>query len=153
MGGVDLADQLRKYYSIGRTSFKWYRYLFWYLVDVSICNSYVLYNHYQQEQGEGKVKQLTFRTSLAKQLIGGYSTSSVGHSAKRRKIDNLLLEPANAASHFIVKIDGRKKVCVYCKRLGRKTTGGRSVESTFQCLQCNVALCKTCFGDFHAGTG
>lgn len=30
MGGVDLADQLRSYYSIGRSSYKWCRYLFWF---------------------------------------------------------------------------------------------------------------------------
>ena len=69
MGGVDLADQLRKYYSVGRSSFKWYRYLFWFLIDVSKCNSFIMYNHYKLEQGEVKLKQLTFRTNLAKQLI------------------------------------------------------------------------------------
>ena len=150
MGGVDLADQLRKYYTVGRSSFKWYRYLFWFLIDVSICNSFILYNHHKLEQGQGKVKQLNFRTNLAKQLIGGFSsTVSAGHSAKHRKIDNLSLDPGNAGTHFIIKIEGRKKVCVYCERLGRKTVSGRSVETTFQCLQCNVALCKTCFHDFH----
>ena len=150
MGGVDLADQLRKYYSVGRSSFKWYRYLFWFLIDVSICNSFIMYNHYKLEQGEVKLKQLTFRTNLAKQLIGGFSsTISMGHSAKRRKIENFSLEADNVGNHFIVKIEGRKKVCVYCKRLNRKTASGHSVESTFQCLQCNVALCKTCFNDFH----
>ena len=30
MGSVDLADQLRQYYSIGRSSYKWYRYMFWF---------------------------------------------------------------------------------------------------------------------------
>ena len=28
MGRLDLADQFRKYYSVGRTSRKWYKYLF-----------------------------------------------------------------------------------------------------------------------------
>ena len=28
MGGVDLADQLRQYYSVGRSSRRWYRYIF-----------------------------------------------------------------------------------------------------------------------------
>ena len=46
MGGVDLADQQRQYFSIGR-SYKWYRYLFWFLLDVSICNSFIVYNAYR----------------------------------------------------------------------------------------------------------
>ena len=151
MGGVDLADQQRQYYSVGRSSYKWYRYLFWFLLDISICNSFIVYNTYRMGQRQRKVKQLNFRVNLAKALIGGFSsTASLGHSAKRRKIENLSVAPENMGKHFSCKIEGRKKVCVYCKRVGRKTTGGRSVETTFQCLQCNVALCKTCFHDYHA---
>lgn len=151
MGGVDFADQLRSYYSIGRSSYTWYKYLFWFLIDISICNSFILYNHHRREHGQGKVKQLNFRMNLAKQLIGGVTTKgSVGHSAKRRKIENLSLQSGNAGFHFIVKIDGRKKVCIQCKKLGRKTVSGRSIETSFQCLQCSIALCKTCFQAFHS---
>ena len=91
-----LRPRFARNYTVGRSSFKWYRYLFWFLIDVSICNSFILYNHHKLEQGQGKVKQLNFRTNLAKQLIGGFSsTVSAGHSAKRRKIDNLSLDPGN----------------------------------------------------------
>ena len=151
MGGVDLADQQRQYYSVGRSSYKWYRYLFWFLLEFSICNSFIVYNAYRTGQRQGKVRQLNFRVNLAKALIGGFSsTASLGHSAKRRKIENLSVAPENMGKHFICKIEGRKKVCVYCKRVGRKTNGGRSVETTFQCLQCSVALCRTCFHEYHA---
>ena len=40
MSGVDLADQLRQYYSAGRRSKKYWKYIFWFLVDVSICNAF-----------------------------------------------------------------------------------------------------------------
>ena len=61
MGRVDLADQLlRQYYSVGRSSRRWYRYIFWFLVDLSICNSFILFNNYRLGQGQGKVKQLNF---------------------------------------------------------------------------------------------
>ena len=43
MDGVDLADQLRQHYSIGRSSYKWYRYIFWFLMDISISNSFLLF--------------------------------------------------------------------------------------------------------------
>ena len=108
-----------------------------------------MYNAYRTGQRQGKVRQLNFRVNLAKALIGGFSsTASLGHSAKRRKIENLSVAPENMGKHFICKIEGRKKVCVYCKRVGRKTNGGCSVETTFQCLQCSLALCKTCFHEF-----
>jgi len=41
MRGVDLNDQLRSYYPSGRSGKKWWRYLFWFLLDVSIINALV----------------------------------------------------------------------------------------------------------------
>lgn len=150
MGGVDLADQLRSYYSVARSSKKWYRYIFWYLIDISVCNAFILFNYHQQERGKGKVKQIDFRTSLAKQLLGGFSCSvSKAQPSKRRKIDNFYLDEGNAGKHFIDKIKGRKRQCVYCKKVGKKTPKGNPVESSFECVQCSIALCRTCFYDFH----
>ena len=101
MGGVDCANQLREYYSVGRSSCKWYRYIFWFLIDVAICNAFVLCNYHRLSKGMGKLKQLKFRTDLAKQLIGGHSTSgSAAQSCKRRKIEAYLLEEGNAGKHF-----------------------------------------------------
>ena len=42
MGGVDRADQLRSFYCSGWQSKKWYKYLFWFLFNVSVCNAFVL---------------------------------------------------------------------------------------------------------------
>ena len=54
MGGVDLADQLRQYYSIGRSSYKWYRYIFWFLMDISISNSFLLFIATVSSKGKAK---------------------------------------------------------------------------------------------------
>lgn len=151
MGGVDRADQLREYYSVGRSSSKWYRYIFWFLIDVAICNAFVLCNYRRLSQGMGKLRQLNFRTELAKQLIGGYSTRvSPAPLSKRRKIEAHFLQEGSEGKHFIDKIKGRKRQCVQCKRVGTKTPKGRPVESTFESVQCSVALCKeVCFADYH----
>ena len=39
------------YTNIGavHSSYKWYRYLFWLVIDVSLCNGFILYNHYHFE--------------------------------------------------------------------------------------------------------
>ena len=42
MGAFDLADQFPKYYSVGRSSKKWHKYLFWFAIDASICNAFIL---------------------------------------------------------------------------------------------------------------
>ena len=43
MGGVDKNDQLCGYYSVRTKSRKSYKYLFWFLFDVAIINSFILY--------------------------------------------------------------------------------------------------------------
>ena len=43
MGGVDLADQMCKYYACTRRSrTRWYMRLFWFFLDLAIINAYVL---------------------------------------------------------------------------------------------------------------
>ena len=152
MGGVDLADQMCKYYTIGRSSYKWYKYLFWFLVDLSICNAFVLCNFFQQEQGKGKLKQAAFRTNLTAHFVNGFCSRT--GTAKPLKIETLSLSAANAGKHFIEKIQGRKRECVNCKRAGKKTPKGDAVESSFKCLQCDVTLCKVgCFQEYHNADG
>ena len=129
--------------NVEHSSYKWYKYLFWFLIDLSICNAFVLCSFFRQGQGHGKLKQAAFRTSLATQLVDGFSSRP--SSAKRRKIEMLSLTAANASKHFIEKIKGRKRECVYCKKFGRKTAKGHPIESSFKCLQCNVTLCKVAF--------
>ena len=150
MGGVDIADQTRKYYSVGRSSYKWYRYIFWVLTDVSICNAFS--NFFPLIYGQPKLKQLPFRRDLSNQLIAGFSSCvSPAQATKRRKVETLSLAPGNAAKHFCVKITGRKMGCVQCKKVGHKTAKGRAIESSFECIQCGVALCKVdCFNRYHS---
>ena len=83
MGGVDLHDQLRGYYAIGTKSRKWWRYLFWFCVDVSIVNGFILerkaINHRSRTQ-------LDFRVELAKDLIGEFSSRGRTASAGQLEV-------------------------------------------------------------------
>uniref|UniRef100_A0A8C1NK07 Si:ch211-130m23.5 n=1 Tax=Cyprinus carpio TaxID=7962 RepID=A0A8C1NK07_CYPCA len=77
MRGVDLCDQLRECYQVGRPCKKWWRYFLWFYVNLCIANAYVV----QRESRGGSPpagfngKQFTqrhFRIRLAQQLIGDY---------------------------------------------------------------------------------
>ena len=70
MGGVDLNDQLRGYYSVRLKGRKCYKYLWWFLFDIAITNAYILSKHYSNLTIPS-VKM--FRTELAKQLIGNFN--------------------------------------------------------------------------------
>lgn len=56
MGGVDLHDQMRGYYAVGAKARKWWRYIFWFCLDVGIVNSFIL---------ERKVPNHRSRTQLS----------------------------------------------------------------------------------------
>ena len=69
MNGVDVNDQYRSYYPPGTTSRKWWKYLLWFFVNLSMVNAYIL----EKLAGKKKRHQLDFRRELAKLLIAGYN--------------------------------------------------------------------------------
>ena len=78
MGGVDRNDALGVEYPTARTSRRWWLYLFHFLVDLAIANSFILLkespNHklYKNDGSEKSRRMLDFPKKLSKQLIGNY---------------------------------------------------------------------------------
>ena len=73
MTGVDRHDQLRLKYSVGRFSKKYWKYIFWFLVNCSIVNAHILYTETSGRQTKKTYSHLDFRIELANALIGGFS--------------------------------------------------------------------------------
>jgi hypothetical protein len=70
MGGVDRFDQLRERYEVGRRSVKWWHRIMYFFIDIAVVNSFLLFCI---KNRKGKPRdQLSFRISLARQLIGSY---------------------------------------------------------------------------------
>ena len=71
MFGVDLADQLRSYYTVGRSGVKWWRYVFWFVVQLSLVNSWNLFRAAKRPHpGNGRtVAQLQFRLNTRCLLV------------------------------------------------------------------------------------
>ena len=84
MGGLDYNDQLRAYYSFRIKSRKFYKYLFWFLVELAITNAYILCKHFT----DLKISSMKdFRSQLASELIGTFS------GRKRRGRPSLITTP------------------------------------------------------------
>ena len=66
MGGVDRGDQLRGYYSCRSRSHKFYKYVFYFLVDTAITNAYILHTKFVPSHAYKHVKD--FRVDLAEGL-------------------------------------------------------------------------------------
>ncbi|KAL9978523.1 hypothetical protein ACROYT_G016049 [Oculina patagonica] len=142
MGGVDRADQFRSYYTVGRQSRKWYRYIFWFLFNVAACNGYILECEHRRGRHQRKRSQAAFRLELGKRLINGFNC--------RKRQANQVADQEPQRNHQATRIEGRKKECVKCKSAGRKTAKGYPVETRNKCQQCGVALCKVgCFDAYH----
>jgi len=122
MGGVDLNDQLRSYYPSGRSGKKWWRFIFWYLLDVSICNAFIVEGQSSHRaSSRSRRSLLSFKLELAKQLIGGFCGRKkyAGKKRKSTNLDNALSLP-NLPGHREVKLEGRKGACINCSVCGRR---------------------------------
>ena len=86
MGGVDLMDQLLVYYAIGRKSIKWYKRIYWRIVDIAIVNAQILHSICHPLT---KMCQKHFRLKLADALVEQHinekvqSVQSTGNPGRR----------------------------------------------------------------------
>ena len=123
MGGVDHNDQMRQYYETSRRAKKWWRYLFWFCVDVSIVNAHILM---QVAENHPNLTQLQFRIELMKGLIGEFSSRQ--HTVQHGTVQT---------GHWPVKMSkGRCKRCLRDK----KTTFCRMGSEL-----CGMRFCLDCF--------
>jgi hypothetical protein len=142
MNGVDHADQLRATYNTARKTLKWWKYLFFFLFDVAIVNSYLLMrestNHEIQTKGNRtRVRtQMEFRMNLAHQMLGGFIS--------KRKRQAEVQEPAQPNQHHWPTIMPKKRTCKQCATKKKNRT-----EPTSGCEKCNVNLCVKCFKPYH----
>ena len=141
MGGVDRGDQLRGYYSCRTKCRKFYRYIYHFLLDVTITNSFILYKNFLPQPKYKMVKE--FRLQLARELVGDYC-SRCRPGCCSGAIVPLQLQ------HFPTTIameSGPRKTkrgrCSHCLQHKNKRT-----DSQWFCNECGVWLChngdKTC---------
>ena len=152
MNGVDVNDQYRSYYPPGTTLRKWWKYLLWFFMNLSMVNAFIL----EKLAGKRKRTQLDFRRELAKLLIAGYNGYKRPSNTGKRVLEIVTTEE-NLGGHFLGKLVGRKKACAMCAKLQRKRPEGRTFETSYGCEQCSVPLCRqmrgeqSCFSQWHSG--
>ncbi|KAJ8262971.1 hypothetical protein COCON_G00154280 [Conger conger] len=145
MRGVDLSDQLRECYQVGRPCKKWWRYFLWFYINLCIVDAYIVM---RESRGGAPPagfsgKQFTqrhFRVRLAQQLIGDYQGArGMERAARKRHADSPV-----EYGHRLERMSERSRRCRNC------TNKGLRHESVFGCKICNVHLCRGgCFSEFH----
>lgn len=157
MGGVDRADQLSKYYSFARKTNKWWVKLLFYIVNLVVTNSYVLY--LKNYRGGRPLTQYKFRRELARQMIAAHEMQRVprGRPSLHRDQERRLTErhfPDLIPAKEGAKIQNPTRKCVVCnENSGKRHTPGESRkrrETRYWCSQCEKALCVVpCFERYH----
>ena len=131
MGGVDNNDQLRGYNHVRLKCHKYYKYIFWFLFDLMVTNSFILCRQY---------------TDLP--------IKSMKEFRKRRGRPCIAPAPRRfCQAHFPVRGAERSHRCHHCY----KNKNARH-ETVWQCKECNLFLCHNgreddCFREYHVKYG
>lgn len=167
MGGVDLSDALISYYNVLHKTQKWYKTLFYHLVDIATVNAFILHKEMCKLQDRPTLKQKAFREQLILSLaeIGSTPQRAPPHSfpappstlqpptsstsaptlmASNPSLGHLpsyfVEEMSNVSSRFRATLG--RRTCVVCKR-----------KSPVYCSTCKKTLCITslrnCYSEWH----
>ncbi len=135
-------DQLATYYHFMHRSVKWWRKVFFWLLEVIIVNSYVIHCEVAKKKKEKPLTHMKYRQTIISILSEGQlSRSSPPHRSTPHRIERL-----RQVKHFLQK--GRKRRdCVVCS----DRSGTRHL-TLYECQTCqnHPALCPTtCFRLYH----
>ena len=116
MSGVDIADQLMVYYACGRRTLKWYKWVFWRMVEHVLINAYILFKLVQKPNL--RVWTQKFRMELAYQLTAAVIADRIGQG--RTSPSSQLLTRLKG-KHFASITRSEEDVCAY----KRQTTNNK----------------------------
>ena len=126
------------YYGFPHRSVKWWKRVFFHIVDTAIVNAHILYN----ACAEVKLTQLEFRRAVAEGLLDGYDTAKARRRAQDPQLPLRLKERP-----FPEPIpNGGRSDCRVCS----DRAGGNRHQTKYQCKVCKTPLCiYPCFEKYH----
>ena len=143
MLGVDRLDQKMAYYSFLHKSVKWWRKVFFWLLEVTVINGYIVYKEAMKNKGKKFVPQMMFRKMILNSLAEPMRTST----ATTRTRNPLNLERLRPQKHTLAKGKMRRDCVVCSKRDG----SGRHL-TVYYCHSCHdkPSMCPAgCFTKYH----
>ena len=153
MSGVDRLDQMISYYPFTRKTMKWPKKVFFYLLEVSLWNSFVLY---KAKNIQAKLTLRSFHLKVIEKLcqISNDSSSSSNDEeppARVPRYDSIERLKGGFQRHqqaFFPATDKKKfpqRRCRVCQKNGIRK------DTRVFCKKCKVPLCpNTCFFIYHS---
>ena len=144
MAGTDRCDQMATLYSYSRKSNKWWKKVFFRLFRIAIINTWILHTKIHGK----KTPFFVFLMDLAHEMIQEaairreYEPTRTRRRGRPSKNDRMTLDPVGKHMIICAKKKGRWR-CVQCSKQKKEK------RVPFICKSCNVALCPSCFVDYH----
>ena len=146
MGSVDRFDHYSVSYNFERKTVKWWRKTFYWLLEVAVVNSYILWCQCHTQE---KRRHLAYRKDLICELVREHRATRVAARRGRPSAAVALAERLNNGLHCMHPLDDNKlKDCVVCTN--RKQ--GIRKRTRFICNTCTSkpGMCPgTCFERYH----
>lgn len=147
MGFVDKADMLKALYEVNRKSRKWWHRIFWYILDVTVVNAFIIY---REQTNDMKTNLMKFRLSLVAGLIGAKTNTPTRAKTSPKLLSKFkpYVAPGlryDKTSHMPKR--GSSRRCAQC------STKKEPHRTKWFCETCEVGLCmtkdKNCFNEYH----
>ena len=117
--GVDIFDQFRSKYLVGRPSKKWWKYVLFSLINTAIIDAFLIMKRSVRVQNK-KYRQLDFRMALAQLLIGMFRTP---RSAPVRRQQSMF-----TTTHKFVKLTNKDRMARIVPKLSLKRERTRLMD-------------------------
>jgi hypothetical protein len=148
MGAVDKVDRILGFGEATRKSFKWYKKIFFRILDIATINSHFL----KKMKSKNDISFGDFRQNLIRQMIQKYHKERPSTSGGRRPYDSPLRLDR---THFQIPVPqteaGKGKTrrrCHVCKNTTLRPQ--KRQETKYMCEECGIAMCVyPCFKDYH----
>ena len=147
MNGVDRADQLVVYYSFERNTRKWWRKVFFWLMETTIVNSYVIYH----EVAEDPCSHLAYCRRVLEILATRCVSSAPPRPCAGRPSKRPRLEEAPERLNQNLHVMGKREQLRDCIVCSTQVVGGRH-RTVYCCNTCPGDLTlhpDTCFEKYH----
>ena len=131
---------MMSYYSFLHKTIKWWRKVFFWILEVATVNAYILYKVLAEKRGERPISQLAFRQRLIL-LLSEPIRSSVTPRARPGPRASDGIERLRPVPHFLQK-GTKRRDCVVCSD---REEGGTRHLSLYTCGTCRQAISVPCW--------
>ena len=146
MGGVDHVDMQMSFSECIRKSVKWYKKVFFHLLDMAVYNAFVVY----KLQNDLSPHLSDFRLDLIREILtqfGSQRSTTIGRPPARPPSLRLTARHFPALIPQTTQLEQPRRRCVVCSSHDLRRV------TQYMCPDCDAPLCIVdCFKDYHTKT-